>query len=855
MTQNKPGAISHMAAAALCSLAAVAAPATLPAYLLLASRPAAAAAGQSHTFAIPAQSLVTALARFTETSGVQFFFDAAIARNLQSPGVTGSLTAEAALQRLLDGTGLTYRFTNDTTVTLVEAPKSGAAAMLPTIAIEGRKADTTAALSELPDPYAGGQVARGGRLGMLGNRDFMDTPLSTTSFTATRIEDQQAVTMAEVVNSDPSVRVTGHAGGILDAFFIRGFPVNEGNVGEIAFDGVYGVAPSFRVLTEYAERIEVIKGATALLYGMAPNSAVGGGINIVPKRAADTDLNRVTFDYAQDTQFGNRVDVSRRYGENREFGIRFNGSYHAGDTQADNQSREAYVGALAADYRTERFRGSVDLINQVEDLNAPSRPLFLTTGLATPDAPDNRRNITQSWEWSEINDKAGLLKGELDLNDRLTLFANFGGGQTRVDRLFGAPSILNAAGDTSVTPARWAQETDRIVADTGLREVFTAVALLLVFGIALLMQLAGLSMALGAFLAGVLLAESEYRHELETDIEPFKGLLLGLFFTAVGMSVDFGLLLSQPVRVLAMVLGLIVAKAIVLLVIARFARLQWSQTWLFVFLLAQGGEFAFVLFGSAAGFGIMDAETVALLTVVVALSMATAPLLVVLNDRLIEPRFIQIDDRPHDVPEDEGNPVIVAGFGRFGQIVVRLLYANRIGVTVLDHDSEIIDTLRKFDFKVFYGDATRLDLLEAAGAAKAKVLVVAVDSQEASLQLVDLAQKHFPHLKVISRARDLPHAMELMNRKVPVIERETFRSALHLGEETLKALGQPAYAARQKALTFRQHNQALLEQLHAHWDEDMDKRVTLQRQARARLQQNLEADEKAQEAARGLGWD
>lgn len=395
----------------------------------------------------------------------------------------------------------------------------------------------------------------------------------------------------------------------------------------------------------------------------------------------------------------------------------------------------------------------------------------------------------------------------------------------------------------------------RMVAATGLREVFTAVALLLVMGIALLMQLAGLSMALGAFLAGVLLAESEYRHELETDIEPFKGLLLGLFFTAVGMSVDFGLLLSQPVRVLAMVLGLIAAKAVVLLAIARFARLQWSQTWLFVFLLAQGGEFAFVLFGSAAGFGIMDAETVALLTVVVALSMATAPLLVVVNDKLIEPRFVTVNDRPHDVPEDEGNPVIVAGFGRFGQIVVRLLYASRIGVTVLDHDSEIIDTLRRFDFKVFYGDATRLDLLEAAGAAKAKVLVVAVDSQEASLQLVDLAQKHFPHLKVIARARDLPHAMELMNRKVPVIERETFRSALHLGEETLKALGQPAYAARQKALTFKQHNQALLEQLHAHWGEDMDKRITLQRQARARLQQNLEADEKAQEAARGLGWD
>ncbi|MFN4278454.1 MAG: glutathione-regulated potassium-efflux system protein KefC [Ferrovibrio sp.] len=395
----------------------------------------------------------------------------------------------------------------------------------------------------------------------------------------------------------------------------------------------------------------------------------------------------------------------------------------------------------------------------------------------------------------------------------------------------------------------------RLIAATGLREIFTAVALLLVMGIALLMQLAGLSMALGTFLAGVLLAESEYRHELESDIEPFKGLLLGLFFTAVGMSVDFGLLFSEPGKVLGLVAALLAIKAAILLTVARIARLPGSQIALFAFLLAQGGEFAFVLFGSAAGVGVMDSETVALLTVVVALSMATAPLLVVVNDRLIEPRFSRIETRAHDVPEDEGNPVIVAGFGRFGQIVVRLLYANGIGVTVLDHDPEIIDTLRRFGFKVFYGDATRIDLLEAAGAAKARILVIAVDSQEASLALADLARQHFPHLKIIARARDLPHAVELMNRDIPVIERETFHSALRLGEETLKALGQPAYAARKKTLTFRQHNEELLKQIHAHWGEDMDKRITLQQQARARLQQNLEADEKAQQEVRGLGWD
>lgn len=395
----------------------------------------------------------------------------------------------------------------------------------------------------------------------------------------------------------------------------------------------------------------------------------------------------------------------------------------------------------------------------------------------------------------------------------------------------------------------------RIIAETGLREIFTAVALLLVIGIALLMQLAGISMALGTFLAGVLLAESEYRHELESDIEPFKGLLLGLFFIAVGMSVDFGMLSTRPVEVLGLAAGLIIIKGVVLVVIARAAKLPASQTALFTFLLAQGGEFAFVLFGSASGFGIMDAETTRLLIVSVALSMMTAPLLVVLNDRFIEPRFTRVDDRPHDIPDDDGNAVIVAGFGRFGQIIVRLLYANRIGATVLDHDPEIVDTLRQFGFKVFYGDATRLDLLEAAGAAKAKVLVVAVDDITASLALVDLARQHFPHLKILARARDLPHAVALMDRDVSVIERETFHSALRLGEETLRVLGQPAYAARKKSLTFRQHNEALLKQIHAHWNEDIGKRISLQQEARARLQQNLEADEKAQADARGLGWD
>ncbi len=321
------------------------------------------------------------------------------------------------------------------------------------------------------------------------------------------------------------------------------------------------------------------------------------------------------------------------------------------------------------------------------------------------------------------------------------------------------------------------------------------------------------------------------------------------------MSVDFGLLLTEPWKVIGLVAALLAIKGVVLAVMARLWRLPASQTALFAFLLMQGGEFAFVLLGSAAGFGIVDPATVALLILAIALSMVLAPLLVVINDRLIEPRFTIVDDRPQDMPEDEGNPVIVAGFGRLGQIVVRLLYANRIGATVLDHDPEIIDTLRRFGFKVFYGDATRLDLLEAAGAAKAKVLVVAVDNTDDSLTLVDLARQHFPQLKIVARARDLPHAMELMNRGVDVLERETFRSALRLGEETMKALGMGGYAARKRTQMFRRHNEALLKQMHAHWGEDMEKRISLQKEARARLQQNLEADEKAAIEQRGLGWD
>lgn len=312
---------------------------------------------------------------------------------------------------------------------------------------------------------------------MLGNKDFMDTPFNVTSYTAKKIEDQQATTVADVVGNDPSVRFTGQTGGILDSFFIRGFPVGEGNVGEIAFNGVYGVAPNYRVFTDYVERIELIKGPTALLYGMAPNSSVGGTINIVPKRASDVDLTRITTDYASSTQLGTHLDVSRRFGENREFGVRVNGSYHNGDTPLDNQNREAHVGAAAFDYRGDRFRASLDFIDQEEKFDAPTRPFLVATGVAVPTAPDGRRNVTQAWEWSKVRDKSLLARTEYDVTEAVTVFADAGGGRTKVDRLFGTPTILDLAGNTTSTPGHFKFDIDRNVADAGLRARFDTAAI------------------------------------------------------------------------------------------------------------------------------------------------------------------------------------------------------------------------------------------------------------------------------------------------------------------------------------------------------------------------------------------
>ncbi len=326
---------------------------------------------------------------------------------------------------------------------------------------------------ELPQPYAGGQVARGGRLGLLGNKSVMDTPFSIVNYTAQRIEDQQAVTLAEVLNSDPSTRFTGQVGGVTDSFFIRGFPINEGNLSEVAFDGVYGVSPNYHLFTEYLERVEVLKGPAALLYGMSPNSGVGGVVNVVPKRPLAKDLTRFTLDYASDAQVGGAVDLSRRFGSEREWGIRFNGLHRQGPTALDNQKSRAEVGALSLDYHGDRLRASLDVIEQYQWVDAPTRPFLVAAGLPVPSAPDGRRNITQPWGWWKSNDLSTLLHAEYDLSDNLTVFADAGGTRSDVARFSDqTPTILNASGATSAIPHNWKFQVNRSTFDTGLRSKF-----------------------------------------------------------------------------------------------------------------------------------------------------------------------------------------------------------------------------------------------------------------------------------------------------------------------------------------------------------------------------------------------
>ncbi len=398
----------------------------------------------------------------------------------------------------------------------------------------------------------------------------------------------------------------------------------------------------------------------------------------------------------------------------------------------------------------------------------------------------------------------------------------------------------------------------RAIAKSDVREVFTAAALLLVIGVAAAMRLVDLSMGLGAFLAGVLLANSEYKRALETDLEPFKGLLLGLFFIAVGMSIDFGVLLAQPLVALGLTLGFIAIKFAIVRPLAGAVGIPVAQRNLFALLIAQGSEFAFVLFAAAAVAQLVPADTAALWVGAVALSMLLTPGLLIVVDRLAARHATQtVAPPPDEIDVDVTDaPIIVAGIGRYGQIITRVLLAAGLKPTVLDHDPDQVEALRRFGFKSFYGDATRLDLLSNAGAATAQVLVVAVDDRDTSLAIVDLAREHFPQLTLVVRALDVSHWNQLRDRGVTLLDRELFESSLSSARKVLEAIGQTPHEARDLAMRFRRHNLQLLDLQHAH-HHDLERQISVARQGREQLEAQL-AQEREERAThrreRARGW-
>ncbi len=358
----------------------------------------------------------------------------------------------------------------------------------------------------------------------------------------------------------------------------------------------------------------------------------------------------------------------------------------------------------------------------------------------------------------------------------------------------------------------------RIVAETQVTEAFTAAGLLVVIGTSLLVSQVGLSMSLGAFLAGVLLADSEFRHELEANIEPFKGLLLGLFFISVGMSANLELVREEPLLILGLTLGFMLLKVGVLWVIGRLSQHSAAADRGLAFSLPAGGEFAFVLFGAGASLGIMDTERAELLVLVVTASMILSPVMLTLHDALFAAP--EHDDRPYDTPIELHPKVIIAGFGRFGQIIGRILRAKKVAFTALEASQTQVDFLRRFGNQIFYGDASRLELLRAAQAQNADVFVLAIDDVEASVRTAELVRRHFPHLKIFARARNRQHAFRLMDLGVTHLVRETLGSSLEMSVEVLQALGLSKLRAQETAQRFRMHDEAALLRQHAVKDDE-----------------------------------
>ncbi|WP_404483629.1 TonB-dependent siderophore receptor [Pseudomonas sp. HT11] len=411
------------------------------------------------SYQVPAGSLSAALTRFAGLSGVNLSVDPALVSGRSSSGLAGEYGVEEGFAHLLQGSGLQLQPMGEQAYRLVPVPEGSSLQLAPTSIIGS-------AGQEGGDTYAGGQVARRGSQGLLGSRDFMETPFSMTTYTEEAVKNQQARTLGDLIASDPSVRATNPAGGRYEQFTIRGFSLFNSDV---AYNGLYGVLPTYTIDMEMAERVDILKGPSQLINGISPRGSVGGGINVVPKRATDKDINSFTGTWASGSQAGGAVDVGRRFGEDNKFGIRFNGVKQSGDTEWDHQSVDREMAVLGLDFRGDRLRLSTDIGHTERDTDAPQERVQIGPNARVPSASDVRRNYAQPWSKASTNDTFGTVNGEFDLTDSVMLYGGVGARKSNHDFLRHAVSVTNNAGDFSVQPRDFTRDENVRTATAGVR--------------------------------------------------------------------------------------------------------------------------------------------------------------------------------------------------------------------------------------------------------------------------------------------------------------------------------------------------------------------------------------------------
>ncbi|UUQ64575.1 TonB-dependent receptor [Pseudomonas fuscovaginae UPB0736] len=425
--------------------------------------PAWAESGARRSYEVPAGSLGAALTRFAGLAGVNLSVDPVLVSGHDSNGLSGEYDVEEGFARLLQGSGLQLVPVGNQAYTLVPAPQGSGTVQLPTTSILGAEGGVGS------EDYAGGQVARRGSQGLLGSRDFMETPFSMTTYTHEAVKNQQARTLGDLIASDPSVRATNPAGGRYEQFTIRGFSLFNSDV---SYNGLYGVLPTYTIDMEMAERVDILKGPSQLINGISPRGSVGGGINVVPKRATDKPITEFTGSYASDSQTGGAVDIGRRFGDENQYGIRFNGVKQSGDTTWDHQDVDRQMAVLGLDFRGERLRLSTDIGHTERDTDAPQERVQIGANAKVPNPNDVHNNYAQAWSWAHTKDTFGTLNGEYDLSDSVMLYGGVGLRQSNHDFLRHAVSITNNAGDFSVLPRDFTRDENVRTATAGVRSWF-----------------------------------------------------------------------------------------------------------------------------------------------------------------------------------------------------------------------------------------------------------------------------------------------------------------------------------------------------------------------------------------------